>query len=108
MLFLLGPQERDQYFSRLTCTIESAKKIHGEKVVLISHSMGGNLMYYFFQWVQIYRNEQWVDEHIEALVSIAAPFLGSPKCLSGLLSGEAKDTAELGLLGSVLDHHITP
>ena len=28
---------------------------------------------------------------------------GVPKCLSALLSGEAKDTADLGIMGDILD-----
>ena len=104
----MHPQPSTRYFSRLTRNIESYKKIAGEKVVLVTHSMGGNLMYYFFQWVQEHRSPGWVDEHVHSLVSIAAPFLGTPKGVSALLSGEAKDTAEMGLLGSVLDHQITP
>lgn len=102
------PNPDARYFSRLTRNIESSKKISGEKVVIVTHSMGGNLMYYFFQWVQEHRSPKWVDQHVLSLVSIASPFLGTPKGISALLSGEAKDTAEMGLLGSVLDHHITP
>ncbi len=37
----------------------------------------------------------WIDKHIEAFVPIGAPFLGVPKAVSSLISGEMKDTAEM-------------
>ena len=51
----------------------------GEKAVIVAHSMGGNFMLFFFQWVTKHRGLKWVDEHVHALVMIAAPALGVPK-----------------------------
>ncbi|CAI2164474.1 14450_t:CDS:10 [Funneliformis geosporum] len=78
---------RDQYFSKLKATLELAKKIDGRKSVVVGHSMGGN------------GGPNWVNEYIEAFVNIGGPLLGLPKALSALLSGEMRDTVELGSFG---------
>jgi len=102
-------EERDQYFTRLTGVIEAMVQGNdGHGVVLVSHSMGGQVVLYYMQWAAAYLGTGWIDTHIHAFVSIATPFLGVPKGISALLSGEAKDTAELGLLGTVLDRYMSP
>jgi alpha-beta hydrolase superfamily lysophospholipase len=78
----------------------------GLKVVIVAHSMGGNYMLYFFQWVTVHRHVMWVHEHVHAMLKVAVPALGVPKSVTALLSGEARDTAELGMLGALLDHHL--
>ena len=45
-------EKRDQYFSRLKAHIELAVKMSGTKAALLSHSMGSQVLYYFFQWVE--------------------------------------------------------
>lgn len=44
----------------------------------------------------------WVEEHIEAFTSIAGTWLGVPKAMSALLSGEMRDTVELNPAGVYL------
>ncbi|CAG8551577.1 2759_t:CDS:10 [Funneliformis caledonium] len=94
---------RDQYFSKLKATLELAKKIDGRKSVVVSHSMGGLVTLYFFKWVESPTGgnggPNWVNEYIEAFVNIGGPLLGLPKALSALLSGEMRDTVELGAFG---------
>ena len=41
-------EERDGYFTKLKHTIEAHYITSGDKVVVISHSMGGTVAYYFF------------------------------------------------------------
>ena len=90
---------RDQYFTRLKAHIETAYLTSGEKVVLISHSMGAQVLFYFLHWVEEEGHggggSGWVDKFIEAWVNISGCMLGALKGLPAVLSGEMKDTAQL-------------
>ena len=76
--FSIHPQRRDHYFTQLRHRIELLKIINNEKVVMLAHSYGSNVMLYFFQWVS--QPEQggpkWVEQHINTFVNIAGPLLG--------------------------------
>ncbi|TVY24528.1 Phospholipid:diacylglycerol acyltransferase [Lachnellula hyalina] len=90
---------RDQYFTRLKIYIEMACKVSGEKAVLISHSMGGQVLFYFFHWVASADGgaggDDWVDKHVDSWINISGCLLGALKGLPAVLSGEMKDTAQL-------------
>lgn len=90
---------RDQYFTRLKNHIEVARHLTGLKVVLLSHSMGSQVLYYFFQWAEAkgYGNggPTWVDDHIEAWINISGCMLGAVKDVPAVLSGEMRDTVQL-------------
>lgn len=90
---------RDQYFTRLKNHIEVAKKISGHKAVLLSHSMGSQVLFYFFHWVEAEGygdgGPSWVDEHIESWINISGCMLGATKGIPAVLSGEMRDTAQL-------------
>mmetsp|Transcript_8777 Transcript_8777/g.20724 ORF Transcript_8777/g.20724 Transcript_8777/m.20724 type:complete len:703 (+) Transcript_8777:89-2197(+) len=101
-------EERDQFFSRLAAQTELMVQKSGEKATLVSHSMGGQVVLFFFQWVSKHRSPHWVQDNIDSFCSIATPFLGVPKGITALLSGEAKDTAEMGVLGKILDTYMSP
>ena len=95
-------EKRDGYFTKLKHMIEAYRHTTGEKVVLISHSMGGTVAYYFFQWVVADEKvggggggKMWVDHNIHSFINIAGTLLGVPKAMPALLSGELKDTAVL-------------
>ncbi|TBT98236.1 phospholipid:diacylglycerol acyltransferase [Hamiltosporidium tvaerminnensis] len=120
-------EKRDFFFTKLKNEIEFFRKTSGKKVVLLSHSLGTLVCYYFMKWVEnscdfcdqkseteknnsknsdqkCKCNKNWVSENIESILSIAAPFLGSTKAISGMLSGEGKDTAHSGFIESnILD-----
>ncbi|EPZ34601.1 Lecithin:cholesterol/phospholipid:diacylglycerol acyltransferase-like protein [Rozella allomycis CSF55] len=97
---------RDQYFSRLKAQIEFHHKVFNEKIVLLSHSMGSNLVFYFMKWVESSKGgkggSKWIEKHIEHFINIAGPLLGAPKSLSAALSGETRDTAQLGQVESAV------
>ena len=98
---------RDRYFSKLKSNLElSFRTSGGRKAVLISHSMGGNVMHYFLKWVESRSagngDQRWVHKHIHAAVNIATPFLGAPKSVASVVSGEMRDTAQLGWLTAQL------
>eukprot|EP01126_Amoeba_proteus_P043257 TRINITY_DN4740_c0_g1_i1.p1 TRINITY_DN4740_c0_g1~~TRINITY_DN4740_c0_g1_i1.p1 ORF type:complete len:364 (+),score=73.65 TRINITY_DN4740_c0_g1_i1:1524-2615(+) len=65
-----------------------------KKVVVIAHSMGSNVWFYFLKWVES-KDALWVDKNIHAFVNIGGALLGSMKGLSTLLSGEMKDTVNM-------------
>jgi phospholipid:diacylglycerol acyltransferase len=50
---------RDNYFTKLKYKIESFKKIHNKKSILICHSFGSLIAYYFFNWV-FYSNYKFI------------------------------------------------
>mmetsp|Transcript_670 Transcript_670/g.1073 ORF Transcript_670/g.1073 Transcript_670/m.1073 type:complete len:691 (-) Transcript_670:39-2111(-) len=95
-------ESRDGYFSKLKAAIETHHKTSGEKAVLVSHSMGGTVTYYFLQWVVTDAKhggggggKDWVERHVHSFVNIAGTLLGVPKSIPALLSGELKDIAVL-------------
>ena len=109
-------ESRDGYFTKLKSTIEQQLLFTGKKVVIVSHSLGSLLWLFFMQWVESDPLESipsgyggngrkdWVDKHVHAFVDIAGPKLGVPKSLSCVISGEMKDTVQLGKLETyVLD-----
>lgn len=92
-------ERRDQYFTRLKAHIETAVKVSNTKVVLLSHSMGSQVLYYFLHWVEAKGHggggPDWVDKHIDSWINISGCMLGALKGLPAVLSGEMKDTAQL-------------
>ncbi|CAF1357973.1 unnamed protein product [Adineta steineri] len=92
-------EERDGYFTQLKFYTEFLRKRHGEKVALLTHSMGTNYIMYFLRWVTENAGDQWIDENVATFLNVGGPLLGTPKAFSAVLSGEMKDTAMLGDLG---------
>ena len=90
---------RDQYFTRLKNHIETAKKTSGKKAVLVSHSMGGQVLFYFMKWVEHPKygggGPTWVDQNVDSWINISGCMLGTAKDIPAVLSGEMKDTAQL-------------
>ncbi|KAF7315202.1 Phospholipid:diacylglycerol acyltransferase [Mycena indigotica] len=113
-------EERDGYFSRLKSTIEGFKRRQNRKVVLAAHSMGANVCCFVFvcliippqqnltsdsfKWVESPEHgaggADWVENHIEAYISIAGTHLGVAKAMSAFLSGEMKDTVQMNPAGA--------
>ncbi|KAK0551283.1 phospholipid:diacylglycerol acyltransferase [Tilletia horrida] len=99
---------RDHFFTRLKQKMEQNLFLHNKKTVLVSHSMGSTVFLYFMKWVEAegpgFGNggPDWVERHVEAFTSIAGTFLGVPKAMSALLSGEMRDTVELPPAGAYL------
>jgi phospholipid:diacylglycerol acyltransferase len=90
---------RDQYFTRLKSHIEVAVRVSNKKVVLLSHSMGSQVLYYFLHWVEAEGHGNggpgWVDAYIDSWINISGCMLGALKDMPAVLSGEMKDTAQL-------------
>jgi phospholipid:diacylglycerol acyltransferase len=92
-------EKRDHYFTRLKSHIEMAVLLQNRKVVLTSHSMGSQVVFYFFHWVASKHGgkggNDWVEKHIESWVNVSGCMLGAVKDVSAILSGEMRDTAQL-------------
>jgi phospholipid:diacylglycerol acyltransferase len=90
---------RDHYFSRLKSYIEMGMRASDKKVVLVSHSMGSQVLFHFFKWVEHPAHgaggPSWVNDHVDSWINISGCMLGAPKGLPAVLSGEMKDTAQL-------------
>ncbi|KAH8592368.1 Lecithin:cholesterol acyltransferase-domain-containing protein [Bisporella sp. PMI_857] len=90
---------RDQYFTRLKSYVELAHKVSHKKVTLVSHSMGSQVLFYFFHWVAAADGgaggDDWVEKHVDSWINISGCMLGALKGLPAVLSGEMKDTAQL-------------
>ncbi|KAF7714175.1 Phospholipid:diacylglycerol acyltransferase [Penicillium ucsense] len=98
-LSYLNLEVRDKYFSRLKSYIETAVETGGEKISLVSHSMGSQVVLYFFKWVESEDHgkggKDWVDRHIASWINVSGCMLGAVKGLTAVLSGEMRDTAQL-------------
>ncbi|CAD6502960.1 BgTH12-02634 [Blumeria graminis f. sp. triticale] len=92
-------ETRDQYFTRLKRYAEMSYQVSGKKVVLVSHSMGSQVIFYFFHWVASLNGgnggDDWVEKYIDSWINISGSMLGAVKGVPALLSGEMKDTAQL-------------
>ena len=52
-------EERDGFWSRTKFEIELRVKMSGQKAVLMGHSMGSNMIFYFLQWVTSNHPKAW-------------------------------------------------
>eukprot|EP00835_Amoeboradix_gromovi_P005342 NODE_493_length_7764_cov_0.561644.p1 type:complete len:622 gc:universal NODE_493_length_7764_cov_0.561644:6152-4287(-) len=101
-----GLENRDGYFTELKSIIENKVRHSRLKCVVLTHSMGGLVFFNFLKWVESplggNGGDGWVSDHIKNVINIAVPFLGCPKVISGVLSGEMKDTAQIGPFGNTI------
>ncbi|GLI65076.1 hypothetical protein VaNZ11_008503 [Volvox africanus] len=100
-------EERDGYFTRLRLAIEALAEVSSERVVITAHSFGENVVRSFLTWVEA-DHPGWVEDHVHAVINIAGTSLGVPKSISALLSGETRDTAQLGALAGFLTSNLVP
>lgn len=98
-LSYINLEARDQYFSRLKSYIEMMVHVENQKITLVSHSMGSQVVMHFFKWVEHAKHgnggKDWVNRHIDSWVNISGCMLGAVKGLTAVLSGEMRDTAQL-------------
>jgi hypothetical protein len=102
-------EHRTKYFSRLKHEIEKLYAINNkEPVLIITHSFGSKVWFFFMQWVSHHFHPDWIDTHVAVVYNIAPVLLGLPKAISALLSGDTRDTAQMGALSSLVDALIPP
>jgi phospholipid:diacylglycerol acyltransferase len=67
-------EKRDKYFSRLKTYIETSNKLSGKKAVLVAHSMGSQVVHYFFKWVEAEGHgnggNRWVEDNIDSFINV--------------------------------------
>jgi hypothetical protein len=88
-------EERDSYFSNTMKGMEElVKRNGGEKIVVVTHSLGGVCASYFFHWVahsdhgRAKGGVKWLEQHIHAFCPIGGPMLGTPYGSASYLSGD--------------------
>lgn len=82
---ILDPGIRLDYFNKLRNIIEKKSKKHGQKVFIISHSMGGIL----FKWfLSEYVSQEFIDKYIDCFVLVNSPFGGTPAAVKATTIGE--------------------
>ncbi|KAH8096763.1 Lecithin:cholesterol acyltransferase-domain-containing protein [Cristinia sonorae] len=89
-------EERDGYFSKLKTTIEGFRC--GYPLFLPHYQILS------FKWVEspLHGNggPDWVEDNIEAFISVAGTHLGVAKAMAAFLSGEMKDTVQMNPAGA--------
>ncbi|KAH3757413.1 Lecithin:cholesterol acyltransferase [Pelomyxa schiedti] len=79
---------RDAYFTDLKETIQRVVRTTGNKVCLLGHSMGNRTIQYFLNKVKVEVGQRWIDDHIHEFIAVGAPFLGAPKTIRSLCTGD--------------------
>lgn len=66
------------------------------------------MWFFFINWLSHHYSPDWIDEHIFGSYHISPVMLGVPKALAALLSGDTRDTAQLGALSTLVDTLLPP
>ncbi|KNH08323.1 1-O-acylceramide synthase precursor [Perkinsela sp. CCAP 1560/4] len=72
------------FFEQVKQKVEKLYAASGEKVAMVTHSLGGPLTVAF---VNTYVDEAWKSKYIKKIVTIAAPFGGAVKAMQAALIG---------------------
>ena len=99
---------KDRFFTRMALEIEKLHTLNSEKVVLITHSFGGKVWFFFLQWASEHLHSGWIDKHIHCSYNVGPVLLGVPKAVAAMLSGDTRDTAQLGPLSTLVDTLLPP
>lgn len=62
-----------------------------QKVILLGHSMGGNMAYVFLK----NQTQEWKDKYIRLMFTLGTPWMGNFKYLYGFLFADDDQTAQL-------------
>jgi phospholipid:diacylglycerol acyltransferase len=81
-------EERDRYYTFLKHRITALREANNEKVVILGHSMGCKVIHYFLLWVKERFGQKWIDKNIHAMCALGPPFLGAPKSIRTVVSGD--------------------
>jgi len=84
-------EQRDGFYSWLKDEVEAMSKRNGQPVILTGHSMGNRTCQYFLNFVNNQPGgREWIDTYIHTFVAVGAPFLGAPKTLRALATGDGQ------------------
>jgi phospholipid:diacylglycerol acyltransferase len=101
-------EHKDRFFSRMVLEIEKLVKLNDDKVLMVTHSYGAKVWFFFLNWASYHLSPEWIDDHIYATYNVGPVLLGVPKAISALLSGDTRDTAQLGALSTLVDSLLPP
>ncbi|XP_065177785.1 phospholipase A2 group XV-like [Sycon ciliatum] len=79
-----SPWSMDGYFERLQALVENVTAKYNAPAIVISHSMGGPVLKAFFNTT----TSDWRDKHIKAWFPVEGVWIGSPKVLKAIVSGD--------------------
>jgi pimeloyl-ACP methyl ester carboxylesterase len=82
---MLDPLERCALFDRMRLRIEAAVAARGAPAVIVGHSLGGVVATWF---LAAHVDEAWRLAHVAKLITLNAPFGGSPLATRALVCGE--------------------
>ena len=101
-------EHKDRYFSRMTLEIEKLVQLNNEKVLIVAHSFGCKVWFFFLQWANEHLPKGWMEKYLFGTFHIGPVFLGVPKAVAATLSGDTRDTAQLGALSTLVDTVLPP
>ena len=87
----------NEYWNKMISLVEKAYNLNNEKVVLVGHSLGGNLIHYFLSEKT---TPEWREKYIESSILVAPSFGGSG---FGFVSVIEQKIAFLELIGEEKD-----
>jgi hypothetical protein len=61
---------------------------NGNKVVIIAHSLGTRAIHYFLRRIKDKRGREWISNNIENWIALGPLWLGAPKSIRALVTGE--------------------
>jgi phospholipid:diacylglycerol acyltransferase len=104
-LSLAALERRDGYYSKLKEHIERLYTASNQQpVALISHSFGGNVAFYFTQWLvsEFKDGAEWISRYLGPFTNVAVPMLGAPKAIAVAITGTTSELTTFGALGETL------
>lgn len=85
MINLISLAELGDYYTDLTNLVEDTYRINGnEPVMLICHSMGCPVSYYYL----LQKDQAWKDQYIQSFVTLAGAWGGAVKAMKAFTSGD--------------------
>lgn len=72
------------YYVQVKELIEHTFEKNNEKVVLICHSMGCQVMLYFLN----HQSQEWKDKYVSSFITLGAPWGGAVKAIKAFVSGD--------------------
>lgn len=83
--FRKGPNENQDYFTRLTGLVEETyEQNNNQSIIFIAHSMGGPMLQVFFEKM----SQEWKDKYIRAVITLCGAWAGSVKALKVYVVGD--------------------
>lgn len=82
--FRRSPTELASYYVQVTELVEHSFMKNEERVVLICHSMGCQVMLYFLN----HKPVEWKEKYIKSLITLGAPWGGAVKAIKAFVSGD--------------------